>query len=773
MSTQTDTILDAITCPITHQPMTDPVSGNDGYVYERLAILEALSIKNESPMTRQPMTKNDIKVNPSIRFLCDKYHSGEFGPLTTNRKSVEVSNNNIKLLVQESISNKFENSTHFMLEFKVDEDTFPKDLEFGHLSQDIVLVIDRSGSMNAAVEAKDTNGKQLENGFSVQDIVNHAAKTVVKTLDKNSRISIVAFDNIIEVPYALNFMSEINKGQALAAISTIKPRGQTNLWGALEKAICILDERENKSRNSAIMLFTDGIPNISPARGEVETLKKLRKNKNFTAPIYTFGFGYNLLPNLLYDIAKNANGANGHIPDGTMIATVFCNFISTILSTVVNNLQLHIINPPENIDVLGDYVINHKLENENNLLTIDLGTVQYQQARNIVLKFENNTNIHDTDLKYYFTYKIGGASKKSESTVKNKNNDNNILCHINRYHLTDSIRKMINHNTCHEYSDAIDVFTKIKQKLENSQLRDELSCGMLNNLRGNGIKEGQIELAVKNIQHFERWGKFYLDQLSLALNLQIKPNFKDEACVFGGDVFDNIVDRASDIFDTLTPPEPSLIEKTSQSFTTNYLQPSSQPSSMSRFNDPNGGCFIGSSLIQLADGSFKSIVSLKKGDEVFTLSDPLFLKTGQCQTAKVIALVQINCSNLSKDICNVNGLKVTPWHPIVYNNIWVFPSSICEPIRVNCNAVYNVVLSNGHTLNVNGVWAITLGHEYNVGILEHEYFGSKNIIKDLMKKPGWNDGHVVINDNDFITDFIDQTIIGMKNYDYNVIYSSI
>lgn len=194
---------------------------------------------------------------------------------------------------------------------------------------------------------------------------------------------------------------------------------------------------------------------------------------------------------------------------------------------------------------------------------------------------------------------------------------------------------------------------------------------------------------------------------------------------------------------------------------------------MSSFNHLGNGCFIGSSLIQLADGNFKSIVSLKKGDEVFTLSDPLFLKTGQCQTAKVIALVQINCSNLCKDICNVNGLKVTPWHPIVYNNIWVFPSYICQPNNINCNAVYNVVLSNGHTLNVNGVWAITLGHEYNVGILEHEYFGSKNIIKDLMKKPGWNDGHVVINDNDFIKDFIEQKIIGMKNYNYNVIHSCI
>ena len=58
--------------------------------------------------------------------------------------------------------------------------------------------------------------------------------------------------------------------------------------------------------------------------------------------IYTFGFGYSLSRGLLYDLAKYANGGMGHIPDGGMIATVFCNFTGTILSTVVVNLQLHI-----------------------------------------------------------------------------------------------------------------------------------------------------------------------------------------------------------------------------------------------------------------------------------------------------------------------------------------------------------------------------------------------------------------------------------------------
>ena len=113
----------------------------------------------------------------------------------------------------------------------------------------------------------------------------------------------------------------MNQSQAIAKIADIQPRGQTNIYGAIEKAIEILDTRDNKSNNSAIIMLTDGIPNISPARGEVETLKKLRVKKNFTAPIYTFGFGYNLQRGL-YDIAKCANGANGHIPDGGMIATI-------------------------------------------------------------------------------------------------------------------------------------------------------------------------------------------------------------------------------------------------------------------------------------------------------------------------------------------------------------------------------------------------------------------------------------------------------------------
>ena len=78
-------ILDSICCPITGQPMKDPVQGNDGHTYERSAITKWLTEKKAlSPMTNQHMTVDHLKVNANIRYLCDQYHAGAFG--TTNYK---------------------------------------------------------------------------------------------------------------------------------------------------------------------------------------------------------------------------------------------------------------------------------------------------------------------------------------------------------------------------------------------------------------------------------------------------------------------------------------------------------------------------------------------------------------------------------------------------------------------------------------------------------------------------------------------------------------
>jgi Mg-chelatase subunit ChlD len=64
---------------------------------------------------------------------------------------------------------------------------------------------------------------------------------------------------------------------AVHTVELLEGRDSTNIYNALQKAINMVHERDDKSRNPAILFFTDGVPNVSPARGEIEALKKNSK----------------------------------------------------------------------------------------------------------------------------------------------------------------------------------------------------------------------------------------------------------------------------------------------------------------------------------------------------------------------------------------------------------------------------------------------------------------------------------------------------------------
>jgi len=137
------------------------------------------------------------------------------------------------------------------------------------------------------------------------------------------------------------------------------------------------------------MLFTDGVPNVSPPRGEVDALKRIIKNKSHTCPIHTFGFGYDLNSHLLYDIAKISNGMMGFIPDASFIGTILINAISNVLTTAAIDAKLK-------IDVLkgkefrklfvGDFNVRRVQKDEQtDTLEIDIGCVQFGQTTDLLV----------------------------------------------------------------------------------------------------------------------------------------------------------------------------------------------------------------------------------------------------------------------------------------------------------------------------------------------------------------------------------------------------
>ena len=746
----TNILIESISCPITLMPMYNPVLAPDGQTYEKEAIIRWLNEKGISPHDRREMNKNQLQTNVNIRYLCDKYHNGDFESRETSRVKPTIFDNSIKLncSVHKRITT---NDNHVMMTFEVDESndylqSLPEDERY--LSQDVIIVIDRSGSMNAGAISQDANGNNTESGWSVQDVVNHAACTIIKSVNSNTRISVIAFDNYIEVIVPLIIMTEINKSSSIKKVKKIKPRGQTNLWGGIEKAISILDERDDKSRTGNIMALTDGIPNISPARGEVETLKKLRIKKNFTSSIYTFGFGYNLQEGLLYELAKAANGGHGHISDGGMIATVMCNFISTILTTIVSNLQLHVTTKSQNRVssdfMLGDYESNIS---SNNKTIFDIGTVQIQQTRNIIM----NLNPNET-YEIYYTYKIGGQSHTSNTFIIDLLYSNGVAIsknitvdiHKNRYDVINSIRKMINYNLVDDYNSSRNIQLELENQFEEfSKLTDNnLIHGLLNNLKQiTGEKNsGQINMAVTNPNYFNKWGKYYLDQVCRSLNNQQKPNFKDKGMPFGGPTFENLVDQASNIFNSLPPPEPSLIN-TPYTGISSY-QTSQRPIVMANLNNASGGCFDSNCTITMADGSIKILKNLKKGDKILSCD-----LNNIPQIASIICILEIKITYGIREMVDFEGgLYITPWHPIKYKNKWVFPANIKAPIIKCCNSIITLILDNHHIGFINGYQCIMLGHNYKNEILNHPYYGTDAIINTMKDHYGWESGKVILNE---------------------------
>ncbi|CAF3929826.1 unnamed protein product [Rotaria sp. Silwood1] len=73
MSAQQDqqSIDNLLDCPITGTRFVDPVIADDGYTYERQAIVEWLRQKPVSPITRQPMSIDCLRSNRIVKQMLD------------------------------------------------------------------------------------------------------------------------------------------------------------------------------------------------------------------------------------------------------------------------------------------------------------------------------------------------------------------------------------------------------------------------------------------------------------------------------------------------------------------------------------------------------------------------------------------------------------------------------------------------------------------------------------------------------------------------------
>jgi len=273
----------------------------------------------------------------------------------------------------------------------------------------VLLVIDVSGSMQTAV----TTADKEEDGFTILDIVKHAACTVVESLSNNHTVTLISFSNRAKVIFCnLAMGTSDNKKTAHDAIKALSPQGATNLWEGLRNGLeCIKNlkkeqtEREVRTR-SEILIFTDGMPNRNPSKGIMNEFRDYAieneiKDAMFT--IRTFGFGYSLDSELLENLAKYGRGTFNFIPDASFVGTIFIHCVADMLSGVpVKDVRLFIddvrgfkdVNSVEKLDPNGkNYItgikaplVPKKLWNGKVRLEVPLGNVGSGQIKDVLIK---------------------------------------------------------------------------------------------------------------------------------------------------------------------------------------------------------------------------------------------------------------------------------------------------------------------------------------------------------------------------------------------------
>lgn len=326
----------------------------------------------------------------------------------------------------------------------------PDMLQMMKLNQDplhILLLIDVSGSMSTPV----TTADKEEDGFTILDIVKHAAGTIIESLATDHHVTLISFStNARMILRNVPMSTSENKKTAHDAIKSLRPQGATNLWDGMMVALSLIkdlaDEEDAQDPNtrSEILIFTDGMPNRNPSRGIIEEFRYHVRKHSITLDMFsirTFGFGYSLDSELLEQIAKYGRGTFNFIPDASFVGTVFIHTIADILSGVpVKEVELYLegVKGYHQVDSVEDqnpdgknYIMGIKApmvtisRKKSTILRIPLGNVGSGQIKDIMIKRPDFKRIYV----FYYDCRTGikmkmaavpmqsGKSTLEESTV--------------------------------------------------------------------------------------------------------------------------------------------------------------------------------------------------------------------------------------------------------------------------------------------------------------------------------------------------------------------
>jgi len=773
----TTKIPETLICPISGTIFKNPVSGPDGYTYEKNQIETWLRKNGTSPMTRQPMNISDLVINRTVKDTVEQFLKEN--TLEGKSDTSEDKTDTTALDTQFNLNvgaTRFSEGSNKMGYIEYSISNMRKDNTLKPL--DIGVLIDVSGSMSVGVNPND-NSKSENVNVSRLDLTKHAIKSLIRTLPLNTRISLVTFSTSVKVKLDIIdglISNETKRKHFIRIVDNLESENQTMIESGINKIIDIMSKDFRKDRSSVIFVFTDGEP--SNEENYVKNCFDIKHNSTKDViPIHTFGFGYDMKSHLLNYISNRTSGSYSFIPEAGMLATIFNNRLANVLTNIIDQTRIVIdlssVYQNEISINIDTFQCSYPYALIGSNLIIDIGSLQcdfkkdvsfsfkYDSSKGDVIKVVNqNTKIIIDDIPLV---KINDIATRCKGNYARE-----IYIHF----LKNIIDKWYEDKELYGLTTDISIFKNKISDIVSNLVQISNSCEYKEEKLyiGGLIKDlnGEVRKSLEKESDFKRWGIHYIPSLLNAHIHQVNNNFRDPGVQFyGGEIFRALRDHAVTQFNShdieiSRPPQNQSFRSGSRGSSRSISRPSLNLRTPSTaFNVNSGPCFSPDSKVFMHDNSVKLVSDIKKDDEIRT--------SNGCK-AKVVCV--IHTKSPTKYSTFPTGLKITPWHPVLIDDEWKFPENIYKSRYEGINESYNFILDSVHMININGVTCCTLGHEFTDNeVIKHDFFGTNEVIKSLYKADsfGFLEGYIDFTNLEFIRNRNSNEVVGIKSNAINIL----
>lgn len=571
----------------------------------------------------------------------------------------------------------------------------------------------------------------------------------------DDRLALVSFSSTSKVVANLTTTTEAGKKRLLSAVENLRPEAATNLWDGLKTGMNLLNSEQGTSteepqhRLQSLFILTDGMPNVAPPRGHIPMLRQyLEANPNTRFNVSTFGFGYSLDSKLLSELANVGGGSYGFIPDAGMVGTVFVHAVANLLATYSTRAVLS-VEIPEGVQLKslrGSYPVSSASWGSR----IDIGDIQYGQKRDFILEFEGSSTTSSSDITVSLSARPWFATNPetmsgtiiplSEEALPSET----YLAAKYRLDLVSYIYQLCAQHPVISCSNETQYFAEKAAEIRRLLQQHEDSLALAKDM------EGELTLAVSSLVNWKKWGIHYFPSIARSHQRQQCGNFKDASLQGYGresTLFNKSRDMVDAAFDNIPPPKPSKRVVTQTAAPGRRGVNYQALYSMAQYNQSIGPCFTGECPVLLADGSTIRVDDVRRGTVVQTIN-------GACEVAAVLKTV-VPSGHLN--LCHIGGLRVTPWHPIIYEGKWAFPADTAPQVPGAAEHIYSFLLqpsahADSHSMIVGNNICVTMGHgvlpnpsNKEVDARAHAFFGSyDHVLQAVSALPGFRDADGVV-----------------------------